>query len=347
MHTQRETATLLGHTRTASTILPLGSYFSIRLQQWLNACLAKLKVALAPATPLASGTASVWRTAKLFRVPSLLACDIQYVRQLLTSDKADDIWARPIGLLVPRTPHMTSPTDASYEGLGGWCTAFNFKWRLSSADLASLGWPVLTAEPERFKPLPQGKLHINVLEFIAVFINTWLAIRILLTRENPPGGWVLRFLADNTSALGWMAHASRTRRAVIQNLARAYAALLTFAAPSTFTVISAHLPGLDNVAADALSRPDQFPTWSSATKLCPELTTLTAYRIPSELLSHLLWLVSSPQTGERLELTTLKLLSLELTTLSPGALAGDSQTSLSRTPRKRRRAKSSPRTRKR
>ena len=137
-------------------------------------------------------------------------------------------------------------------------------------------------------------MHINTLEFIAVFINTWLAIRILITRDAPPGGWVLRFLADNTSALGWMDHASRTRRVVIQNLARAYAALLTFDAPSTFTVISAHLPIVDNVAADALSRPDQFLTWSAATKLCPELTTLTVYRIPSELLSHLLWLVLSP-----------------------------------------------------
>ena len=346
LHTQREVATLLGHTRTASTILPLGSYFSIRIQQWLNACLAKLDQALTQDISATARTRAVWRTAKRFRVPSTVAGDIEYVRQLLLSPAADTIWSRPIGLLIPRTPHMTSLTDASYEGLGGWCTAFDFKWRISSSDLASLGWPVLTAEPERYKPLPQGMLHINVLEFIAVFINTWLAIRILLTRDLPPGGWVLRFRADNTSALGWMAHASRTRRPAIQNLARAYAALLTFAAPSSFTVSSDHIPGVDNDAADALSRPDQFPTWSSATKISPELTTLTAYRIPSELLSHLLWLVSSPQTGAQLETTTSALLSLGLTTLSVGAKNADSQTSLSRAPRKRRRPRCSQRTRK-
>jgi len=43
---QRETVTLLGHTRTASTILPFGSYFCIRIQQWINTCLANLKVSL-------------------------------------------------------------------------------------------------------------------------------------------------------------------------------------------------------------------------------------------------------------------------------------------------------------
>ena len=45
-HAQRQIAHLLGHTRTASTILPIGTYFSIRLQQWLNACLAKLVLSI-------------------------------------------------------------------------------------------------------------------------------------------------------------------------------------------------------------------------------------------------------------------------------------------------------------
>ena len=242
---------------------------------------------------------------------------------------------------------MTSLTDASYEGLGGWCTAFDFKWRISSTDLASIGWPVLTAEPERFKPLPQGKLHINVLEFLAVFINTWLSIRLLLTRDTPPGGWILKFLADNTSALGWMSHASRNRRPTIQNITRAYAALLTFSAPSTFTVQSEHIAGVDNDAADALSRPVQFPTWSSANTLCPELKPLQAYRLPLGLLSHLHWLVSGPHTEENLETRTRKLLSLELITLSPGVRNADSATSLSRLRPKKRRRTSSRRTRKR
>lgn len=42
LHTQRYIATVLGHTITASTILPLVSYFSIYIQLWFNLCLARL-----------------------------------------------------------------------------------------------------------------------------------------------------------------------------------------------------------------------------------------------------------------------------------------------------------------
>ena len=93
-----------------------------------------------------------------------------------------------------------SCTDASYEGLGGWCSNPPFKWRISSKALSTLGWPVLTSEPPRYSPHPKGKLHINVLEFVAMFINTWLGVSLLSQRPSPPGGWILHLRADNTSA---------------------------------------------------------------------------------------------------------------------------------------------------
>ena len=99
---------------------------------------------------------------------------------------------------------MVYLTDTSYEGLGGYITAFNFKWHISSADLASVGLPVLFDEPDRYGPPIPDKLHINVLEFLAVFINTWIAIKILSGKTVPPGGWVLYFLA--VSWAGWSMH---------------------------------------------------------------------------------------------------------------------------------------------
>ena len=185
-HPQRRIATLLGHTRTASTILPIGTYFSIRLQQWLNDCLRRL------IESIKEGEHSVrvktaWRSNRTFRTPASVAHDIALIRSYLVSSSADTIWSRPIGLLIPRVPHMVSLTDASYEGLGGYSVAFDFKWRLSSADLKSAGIPVLLHEPERFKKLPAGLLHINVLEFLAMFINTWLSIQLLSRRPSPPG----------------------------------------------------------------------------------------------------------------------------------------------------------------
>ena len=117
-----------------------------------------------------------------------MAYDIFLLRSYLVSSLADVILRRPIGLLVPRTPHMCSLTDASYEGLGGYSVCFDYKWRLSSADLAAAGLPILLAEPEKYKKLPAGLLHINVLEFLAIFINTWLVIQLLPKHSTPPGG---------------------------------------------------------------------------------------------------------------------------------------------------------------
>ena len=345
--THKELASLLGHVRTAAAIVPLGSYFSIRLQQWLNACMASTTSGVPGNLPYREAHKRAWKSKRNYSTPSQVARDIAYLRSLLVCPASASIWSRPIGLLVPRVPHMVSCTDASYEGLGGWSTEFDFQWRLSSTSLKELGWPVLTKEPAPFRPLPKGMLHINVLEFIAVFINTWLCMKILSTRTSPPGGWVLRLRADNTSALGWMGHPSRTRRDAIQHLARAYAALLTFPLPSSFVITSDHIAGVANDAADALSRPQQFPTWASTRAKCPELTSLRAFRVPSKLLSHLLLSVSCTRTEETLERETTALLKLEPHTLSTGASASDSPTSPSSTPRKRQRSKSSRRTRSR
>ena len=81
--------------------------------------------------------------------------------------------------------------------------------------------------------------------------------------------------------------------------------------------------------------------WSSADLVSLELKPLTAYQISAELLLHLIWLVSSPQTGDVLEKATSALISPTLRTLSIWAKSADSSTSLLHTPRNRRRATSS------
>ena len=94
------------------------------------------------------------------------------VNQLPVSPLANEIWSRTIGILIPRSPHMMSFTDTTYKGSAGFIITFNFKWRVSSDSLANLGWKDLTAESERYKYLPEEKLHINVLDFLAVFAST-------------------------------------------------------------------------------------------------------------------------------------------------------------------------------
>ena len=307
------------------------------MQQWLNKC----KASLGHADP-----AAVWRSKLRFHPSTEVAQDLKVIESFITSPSASHAWTRPIGLLIPRSPYVLAYTDASYEGLGGWSTKLRFQWRLSSADLFHAGLPVLTSEPPRYAPFPPGKLHINVLEFYAVLINTWIMIRLISSRVTPPGGFILHCLADNTSALAWMAKASRSRRPIVQRAARAYAALLTFASSQPFRVQSSHIPGHLNVAADALSRPQQYPTWSLCSKEAPDLKGLTRFLLPQGLLSFLRSTALGTPTEDTLETQIRKLLSLELVTLSPGARHADSKTSASFTHPRRMRGTSSRRTHK-
>lgn len=83
-----------------------------------------------------------------------------------------------------------------------------------------------------------------------------------------------------------------------------------------------HIPGRDNDAADALSRPAQFPTWLSAMEKFPEPALLRAYRIPVKLLPHLLSVVSGTLTKVPLEPAALVLLDLGLNTCRLGDIEG-------------------------
>jgi hypothetical protein len=59
----------------------------------------------------------------------------------------------------------------------------------------------LTLRPS---PADADGLHINLLEFIAIIINIWLALSWVRSAPTPPGGHIIAILADNTSALSWL-----------------------------------------------------------------------------------------------------------------------------------------------
>ena len=68
-------------------------------------------------------------------------------------------------------------------------------------------------------------------------------------------------LADNTSALSWLRYASRTRRPHVRRLARFFLSMLAHPFPAlTLRVQGKHLPGLENVGADFLSRFEKAPS---------------------------------------------------------------------------------------
>jgi hypothetical protein len=316
----REIASILGIIRNASFIAPTGVYLSLRLQFLLNDLVA---------THQSRSMSRWWRTHRI-RIPRSVLEDLRLLHDSLTDDPRDKNWSRYIGFLVDRVPNQIIYSDASYGGLGGWSESLDFMWRLSRADLVSANFDMKVIDDGTQEPdIDEEGLHINILEFLGIIINLYLALRKISRRPAPTGGDILSVLADNTSALSWLKYAGRSRRPAIQRLARFCSALLFFD-PFQGKIIPDHIPGKRNEGADTLSRPQLFPTWASVTAHCSPLSSLTAYQVPSELLSALSSIVSSTPTAATYATLTTKLSKLELRTLRTGSNGMATTTSASR-----------------
>jgi len=109
--------------------------------------------------------------------------DIRLLRSFLVPSTHQHLWTRPIRLLIPRAPTMTPISDASYDRLGGWALEHPCIWRLSKSDMDSCGF-FLPKGKEPTDAEKDNKLfdHINILEFVAVIINVWIAVRYLMAQ---------------------------------------------------------------------------------------------------------------------------------------------------------------------
>jgi hypothetical protein len=166
-----------------------------------------------------------------------------------------------------------------------------------------------------------GALHINLLEFIAIIINLWLALRWIRESEVPVGGHIVAILADNTSALSWLRHASRSNSRQIQNLAHlCQCLLLTSQTAQSAHVLGKHLPGVSNSEADALSRPETYATLGSAIEAYSQLQTCRVFQIPYSVLSVIARVVSSDRIGAALDNETTALFHQEPRSTPPGSI---------------------------
>jgi len=85
-------------------------------------------------------------------------------------------------------------------------------WRVMREALLFYGFPMkhinTAGEPANFNA--EG-LHINPLEFIAIIINVWLALKLLETCPHVLTGYIITLLFDNTSAISWLQTAGNVR----------------------------------------------------------------------------------------------------------------------------------------
>jgi hypothetical protein len=323
--TPRDIASLLGLVRHGATVSQMGNFLSIRLQHSLND-------AIRNGLQTNRRTRRWWRTQRI-TVPIDAMIDIRALRRTLDSNQYHPYWCRPIGLLIPREPCYEIVGDAANEGLGGYCVKLAFMWRLNRSDMENCGFR-LSDDDGPAEPADPDASHINILEFVAIVINVWFLIK-FIARDEPPNSqtlFIASCLGDNTSALSWMRVAGRTRRPAVRRLARALAGLLThhsylLSFPKQHI---RHIRGVDNIAADALSRPSSVaPSWGCAIRIAsPTLDMCNPYQVPRELLTSLSSLISSEPTEEAFEGTMIALLNLELRTLPLGWDPKDTTTSL-------------------
>ena len=300
----RDLSTILGTLRNVATILPLGTHLSIQLQQSVSKYVGKELIAALrrPNTTLEKALRLVWNNHRKVHLSKKAVRDLNLVQSLLQSGN-DNLWKRPISLLIPRDPHFIAKSDACSVGLGGFSPLLNFQWRLSANDLNA------------------RHLHINMKEFLALFINVYLCMiffRQLHRQKKLPehlkelDGWIFNLLTDNTTAMSWMTFASRLRTPQTDRLSFLLSYLIfkfNNLYPSVFK--PQFLPGVENGEADALSRPQLFPSFKDIFNKYPHLKNLTPVRLPSKLTSLLKKGLSTNLTREQIERDATTLLSVE------------------------------------
>jgi hypothetical protein len=271
----QEAAALLGLARHGAILSNTGIFWSLSLQHQLNALVKR------------SGTSAVmkqrWWGFQRLPFDTVVLRDLELMRRFLPEPDAEDLdpfsyWWRPIGLLIPRTSNTIALSDASYEGMGGWSPTLDFMWRLTWDDLLAAGFDMrlidlVGKDLRQFQdcfPDDDRGLHINILELIAIFINTWLVLYHIRWRDAPTGGWIVNIQADNTSALSWLHFAARSHRhPVVVNLTMICQCLISFSHTDQIARFQGtHIPGIDNSHYHSLplgiKSPLTFP-WSLTT----------------------------------------------------------------------------------
>ena len=187
-------ASIIGKIRSAARIAPWGNFMSYSCQEALTTALRKAS----------KQSGWFWRQGKM-RVPAETARDLAVLVEVLDLPEFHPTWTRPIALLIPRTGTHSFLSDASYGGLGGWSPDFAVMWRVMRDDLLLFNFPMkdidTAGEPA---DLVQEGLHINPLEFIAIIINLWIALKLLADFPHLATGYIVTLLSDNTSAISWM-----------------------------------------------------------------------------------------------------------------------------------------------
>ena len=133
-------------------------------------------------------------------------------------------------------------------------------------------------------------------------------------------GYIIDLWSDNTSANSWLRLAAKVSDPAIRRLARVASTMLVCASTYTARFQALHIPGVENVEADLLSRLKNgyVPGWDYVTATCSQLRNCRICLLPPELLSTLADVLSSSRIEGTYDELTTRLLTLELVILEDG-----------------------------
>jgi hypothetical protein len=177
----------------------------------------------------------LWRSKTQVSISQEVRYGLRTIYKYLNSNEP---WETPMGHIVPRDPFCISYGDASHCAIG-----------VVIPKLKILA--MLPFSEHLYRRVKAGEVHINVLEFIALFIG-FIMFKTKY-EENPstfPPTPIMDTKGDSMSANSWWRKIS-TKSIMGQNMLRYYA---EYERMSPVTSVAAHIKGIDNIVADDVSR---------------------------------------------------------------------------------------------
>ena len=176
VHNVRTLARILGKMRNLGQILPFGNHLAIHFQLTLNNYVRRCTSSSKSQEDFKRQLRRAWGSFRTVHLNSHSASALRHLHSILR-DPDDPIWIRPLGLLIPRDPHFEGRLDACNIAMGGYCTSLPFQWRLHNDHFRSL--------PAFQTPHPdESEHHINIHEFIGMFINTFFLMLVFLNQHR-------------------------------------------------------------------------------------------------------------------------------------------------------------------
>jgi hypothetical protein len=183
--------------------------------------------------------ALMWRTKTKIAISQEVADELHHLHSILSDFSIP--WSISIGHIIPREAQMISHGDACGTGGGAFSHELSY-------------WFDVIWSPKITKQFQEGKIHINLLEFIVVILQ--LAATIVRQEEacpvrlfHPLEKLIIR--SDNSPSVNW-AHKISAKSARGQPFVRLYADLLD---RTNLTIDCTHIAGTLNPIADLISRP--------------------------------------------------------------------------------------------